>query len=172
MVPALCKIYEMVLLNRLGNKNMNEREWLLDDESVDELYEYKNLGVVKDYTGSFSSNVQDNIDKTRKRQEMIFSANFDCCKVNPLMYVKCWWQACLPILLYGSELFTITPNLLEKLERCQLWFIRNIFYVPKFTPKQFLLKLLRQNSVESQEDAIFGSNNFECQNGSSCPKPI
>ena len=48
---------------------MNKREWLLGDESVDELYEYKNLGVVKNYTGSFFSNIQDNIDKTRKRQE-------------------------------------------------------------------------------------------------------
>ena len=50
-------------------ENMNEREWLLGDESVDELYEYKNLGVVKTYTGSFFSSVQDKIDKTQKRQE-------------------------------------------------------------------------------------------------------
>ena len=28
-------------------ENMNERKWLLGDESVDELYEYKSLGVVK-----------------------------------------------------------------------------------------------------------------------------
>ena len=28
-------------------ENMNEREWLLGDESVDELCEYKNLGAVK-----------------------------------------------------------------------------------------------------------------------------
>ena len=53
-------------------ENMNEHKWLLGDESVDELYEDKNLGVVKNYTGSFSSNVQDNIDKTRKRQEWYF----------------------------------------------------------------------------------------------------
>ena len=52
---------------------MNEREWLLGDESVDELYEYKNLGVVKNYRGSFSSNVQDNIDKTQKSMNDIFS---------------------------------------------------------------------------------------------------
>ena len=71
-------------------ENMNERKWLLGDESVDELYEYKNLGVVKNYTGSFSSNVQDNIDKTRKKAGMIFSANFDRRKVNPLIYVKFW----------------------------------------------------------------------------------
>ena len=48
---------------------MNECKWILGDESVDELYEYKNLGVVNNYTGPFSSDVQDNIDKTRKRQE-------------------------------------------------------------------------------------------------------
>ena len=27
----------------------------------------ENIGIVKKYTGSFSSNVQDNIDKTRKK---------------------------------------------------------------------------------------------------------
>ena len=52
---------------------MNEREWLLGDESVDELYKFKNLGVVKNYMGSFSSNVQDNIDKTQKGRNDIFS---------------------------------------------------------------------------------------------------
>ena len=91
-------------------ENMNERKWLLGDESVDELYEYKNLGIVKNFSGSFSSNVQDNIDKTRKKAGMIFSANFDRLKVNPLIYVKFCWQACLPTLLYGSELFTLTPR--------------------------------------------------------------
>ena len=121
-------------------ENMNEREWLLGNEPVDELYEYKNLGVVKSYTGSFSSNVQVNIDKTRKKAVMIVSANFDSRKVNPLIYVKFWWQACLPILLYGGELFTLTPSLVEKLERCQLW----------FTLKQLLLKLSGLNSIKSE----------------------
>ena len=34
---------------------------------MEELYEYKNLGVLKNYVGSFSSNIDDNIDKTRKK---------------------------------------------------------------------------------------------------------
>ena len=46
--------------------SMNEREWRLGDDIVQELYEYKNLGVLKNYIGSFSSNVTDNIEKTRK----------------------------------------------------------------------------------------------------------
>ena len=55
----------------------------------------------------------------------------------------------LQTVLYGSELFTLTPNLLEELEWCQLWFIRNIFYVPQLKPKQLLLKLSGLSSIES-----------------------
>ena len=56
-------------------------------------------------------------------------------------YIKFWRQACLPTLLYGTELFTLTPTLLAKVERCQQWFFKNVFYVPKFAPCQLLLKL-------------------------------
>ena len=80
-----------------------EREWILGDGTVNELYEYKNLGVLKNYIGSFSSNVEDNIDKTRKKDGMIFSSNSDRRKVNPFTYIKFWIQACLLSLLNGSE---------------------------------------------------------------------
>ena len=69
---------------------------------MEELYKYKNLGVVKNYVGSFFSNIKDNIDKTRKKVRMIFSSNFDRRKVNPLIYVKCWRHSCLTMLLYGA----------------------------------------------------------------------
>ena len=43
-------------------QSMNKREWVLGNGSVDELlYEYKNLGVVKNYIGSFSSNADEKI---------------------------------------------------------------------------------------------------------------
>ena len=67
---------------------MKEREWALGDDTVEELYEYKNLGVLKNYCGSFASNISDNIDKTRKKTDMIFSSNVDRRKSNPLIYVK------------------------------------------------------------------------------------
>ena len=35
--------------------HMKDRTWVLGDESVAELYEYKNLGFVKNYMGSFST---------------------------------------------------------------------------------------------------------------------
>ena len=131
-------------------ESMKNRVWLLVDIIVDELYEYKNLGVLKNYVGSFSSNVEDNIDKTLKKVGLIFASNFDHRKVNPLVYVKLWKQACLPSLLFGAELWMLTPTLLLKLERCQYWFFKHIFYVPEFAPGPLLLKLSDLNSIKSE----------------------
>ena len=81
---------------------------------------------------------------------MVFSYNLDCGKVNPPVYVKFWRQACLPTLLFGTELFTLTPTLLLRLERCQSWFLKNIFYVPNFAPCPLLRKLSGLNLIESE----------------------
>ena len=83
--------------------------------------------MLKNYVGSFFSNVEDNIDKTRKKVGLMFASNFDRRKVSPLVYVKLWKRACLPSLLFGAELWTLTPTLLLKLERCQYWFLKHIF---------------------------------------------
>ena len=45
--------------------SMNKRSWVLGSETVEVLFEYKNLGVLKNYVGSFSSNVLDNVEKSR-----------------------------------------------------------------------------------------------------------
>ena len=54
------------------------------------------------------------------------------------------------MLLYGAELFMLTPTLLLRLERCQSWFLKNIFYVSKFAPGPLLLALSCLNSIESE----------------------
>ena len=40
---------------------------MLVESVADELFEYKNLGVLKNYVSSFASNVDDNIEKARKK---------------------------------------------------------------------------------------------------------
>ena len=98
-----------------------------------------------------------------KKARILFSANFDRRKVNPLVYINYWRQACLPSLLYGTELVTLTPTLLEKFERCQQWFFKHVFYVPEFAPKRLLLKLFRLNSIESEiapKKLVFGSFSY------------
>ena len=79
--------------------------WLLRDTILDELYEYKNLGMLKIFVDSFSSNVEGNIDRTRKKVDLIFTSNFDRCKVNLLVYMKLWKQACLPSAEYIPQVY-------------------------------------------------------------------
>ena len=108
-------------------QSLKEREWFLGNTLVDELSEYKNLGALKNCFNSFSSNIEDNIEKTRKKAGMIFSSDFDRRKTKPLVFIKFWKQVCLPTLLFGAELFSITTSQLSKLERCQQWFLKNCF---------------------------------------------
>ena len=90
--------------------------------------------------------------KHEKKAGMIFSSDFNSRKTNPLIYVKFWRQACLPSLLFGTEFFTLNASKLIKLERCQQWFLKNIFYVPVFAPSSLLLKLSALNSIEAEID--------------------
>ena len=41
------------------SRSMTQREWILENDVLDELNEYKNLGVVKNDVCSFSSNVDE-----------------------------------------------------------------------------------------------------------------
>ena len=135
---------------------LTEREWLLDETTVNELCEYKNLGVLKNYIGSFSSNVEDNIEKTRKKAIMIFSSDFDRRKTNPLVYIKFWRQACWPCLLFGTELSSLNASQLGELECCQQWFLKNVFYMPRFAAGKLLFKLANVNSIDLKKLLFFG----------------
>ena len=75
-------------------------------KAVLSLLEKQNESIVNllNNVGSFSSNIEDNIDKTSKKAGMIFASGFDHRKVNPFVYIKFWRQACLPYLMYGVEL--------------------------------------------------------------------
>ena len=101
---------------------------------------------------SFASSVEDNIEKAHKKAGMIFSSDFNRRKTNPLIYIKFWRQACLPSLLFCTELFTLNFSQMTKLEHCQQWFLKNILYVPNFSPNSLLLKLSGLNSIESEID--------------------
>ena len=45
---------------------------MLGNSVVGELFEYKSVRVLKNYVSSFASNVDDNVEKTRKKAAMIF----------------------------------------------------------------------------------------------------
>ena len=87
---------------------MQSRKWVLGADTVYELYQYN-------FVGSVSSNIDDNNEKTQRKA----GRGFFYPPLTSPVYVKFLRQACLPSLLYGAEVYTLTPTLLTKLERCQ-----------------------------------------------------
>ena len=90
--------------------------------------------------------------KARKTSGMLFSARFDRRRTNPLAYLKIWKQACIPCSLFGSELWNLTPSDIEKLERCQRWFVRKVLYLPSHSDVSSLQSISDLTSVELQID--------------------
>ena len=88
-------------------REKNNRSWKLGDQVVEESNECKNLGIVKNYIGSFQSDVDKGIEKTRKKAGMILNGCTDRKNTNPLIYIKLSRQACSPTLLFGSELWIL-----------------------------------------------------------------
>ena len=69
---------------------------------------------------------------------MLYSADFDRRRKNPMVYIKFWRQACIPALLFGAELWTVTKSGLDKLERCQRWFLKKLFHLLDFVDSLLL----------------------------------
>ena len=82
--------------------------------------------------------MDENIAKTRKKAGMLFSTNFVRKCVNPMIYLKFWEQAFIPTLLFAAEIWFLTSTHLEKLERCQRWFIKRLFHLPDYTGNEIL----------------------------------
>ena len=61
------------------NREKQTRHWELDGNVVTELDEYKNLGVIKNYTSSSRLDISEAIEKTRKKAE----------KLTPLSILNC-----------------------------------------------------------------------------------
>ena len=126
--------------------------WLLGHTAVNELFEYKISEFWKITQTLIIPMLKIISKKPAKKAGMIFAYNFDRRKTKPLIYIKFWRQACLPSLLFGAELFSLTTTQLNQLERCWQWFLKRIFYVPQFAPAKFRLKVSGLNSVESEID--------------------
>ena len=94
----------------------HKRSWALGEKVVEEEDQYKNLGVVKNYAGSFQFDVDEVIEKRKKKARMTLKV---AKKTNPTIYVKLWKQVCLPSILFESELWIIDQSQLTAVERYQ-----------------------------------------------------
>ena len=111
-------------------REQQARHWELDGNVVTELDEYKNLGVVKNYTSSSRLDIPEATEKTRKKAGMLLNCCTDRRKTNPTIYIKLWRKVCIPTLLHGAELWTLGSSILPDLERCQVWFLKKVLHFP------------------------------------------
>ena len=132
----------------MHGRMINTRKFFIGSSLTEEVKEYTNLGIYKNYCGSFVTNSNENITKAKEKAGMLFSARFDRRRTNPLVYLKIWKQACIPCLLFGSELWNLTLSDIEKLERCQRWFVRKVFYLPDHSDGFSLQSISGLTSVE------------------------
>ena len=69
---------------------VKQRNWHVGPTHTDERDECTTLRVYKNYCGSFTKNIDESITKTRKKNGMLFAANFDRRRTNPMVYLKFW----------------------------------------------------------------------------------
>ena len=88
------------------------RHWEFDGNVVTELDEYKNLGVLKNYTSSSRLDISEAIEKTRKKAGMLLNGCTDGRKTNPIL--NCGPKSVFQPYYNGAELWTLKFN-------CSLW---------------------------------------------------
>ena len=63
---------------------INTRKFVIGSSPIENLKQHTNLGIYKNYCGSFATIIDENITKARKKSGMLFSARFDKRSTNPL----------------------------------------------------------------------------------------
>ena len=80
----------LLLTLEICSKNTKLRQRKVRPNHINKKYEYVNLDVLKNYCGSLDKIIDENITKARKEAGMLFSAEFDRGKMNPMVYIKFW----------------------------------------------------------------------------------
>ena len=137
------------------SKAVKQQNWHVGPTNIDERDEYTNLGVYKITVVPLQrKTLNESITKTKAGMlfARLFAANFHRRLTNPMGYLKFWKQYCTPTLLFGSELWTLTPTLLNKLEACQRWFLKKLFHLPEHAPNHSLYIISGLLTIETLTD--------------------
>lgn len=124
------------------------RRWMLGDAALKETDVIHHLGILRSVTAS-------TVDRTNERATACRSAFFALNSVgsrfgclHPLTSLKLYKSLCLPILLYGSEIWNFTKTELLFLERLNRRILRTIQGLPLRCPSALLSKLLGTSSID------------------------
>ena len=127
----------------------DSRQWTLNGTVIQESNEYHHLGVLRSVNPSSLSRTAERCTSGRIA---FFALNavgsrFGC--LHPVTSYRLYQALCLPITLYGSELWSISKTELLMLERVHSKILRTIQGLPTRCPLTALRNLLGSRSISS-----------------------
>ncbi len=125
---------------RSREKNRLSRKWTLGDQIIKEDDEIHHLGILR--SASTVSRTNERISRGRSSFFALnaVGARFGC--LHPATTLKLYVTICLPILLFGSELWVLSKTELLMLERAHRKILRTIQGLPTRCPSVALNSLL------------------------------
>ena len=123
------------------------RHWYLGDHQLREVDEYHHLGILKTVSISTIARTNERVSSARSAFYALQSVGSRFGSLHPLTSLHLYRSLCLPILLYGSEVWTFTKTELLMLERFHRKILRTIQGLPTRCPSLALLQLLGVPSI-------------------------
>ena len=125
------------------------RKWYIGSEEISETDEQHHLGILHTV---FTSTIHRTSEKCTTARSSFFALNsidsrFGC--LHPLTSYRLYQTLCIPILLYGTEIWTLSKAELNMLERVHQNILRTIQGLPTRCHSTSLNHMLGSNNIES-----------------------
>ena len=133
---------------RTRERERCQREFRLGEEEVLEVDEQHHLGILRSVSSSTIARTNGRAAACRSAFYSFNSVGSRFGSLHPLTSLKLYRAVCLPILLYGSELSTLTKTELQIFERLHRKILRTIQGLPTRCPSSALLAMVGMQSVE------------------------
>jgi hypothetical protein len=150
------------------------RKWYIGQDEISETDEQHHLGILRTV---FSSTIHRTLERCTSARSSFFALNsigsrFGC--LHPLTSYRLYQTLCIPILLYGAEIWTLSKVELNMLERVHRKILRTIQGLPTRCHSSSLTSMLGSTSIESfiSQRKLNSINSIICLDEQSLPKKL
>ena len=111
-------------------RNRSSRQWLIGSEVIPERDTYHHLGVLRSVSSSSKPRTSERCSSSRRAFFSLNALGSRAGCLHPLTSLRLYKVYCLPILLYGCEVWSLTQAELMLLERTHWKILRTITGLP------------------------------------------